>query len=95
MSPNMLSAGFMPLYLKLYDDAKPGSDAEFAPFIQSIETILTDLGLSLVSPGVVFDIPHVEKARRMLGEGDISFLILLHLSYSPSLLVADLIEEWG
>ena len=49
MSATTLSTGFMPLYLKLYDDAKPGSDAQFAPFIQSIETRLTDLGLSLVS----------------------------------------------
>jgi L-arabinose isomerase len=95
MSANTLSAGFMPLYLKLYDDANPGSDAQFAPFVQSIESRLTDLGLSLVSPGVVFDTPHVEKAKRLFDTNDISFLVLVHLSYSPSLLVADLIEEIG
>ena len=95
MPANTLSAGFMPLYLKLYDDATPGSDAQFAPFVRSIESHLIDLGLSLVSPGVVFETPHVEAARRMFDASDISFLVLLHLSYSPSLLVADLIEEIG
>ena len=59
MSVDALTAGFIPLYLKLYDDASPGSDARFGTFIGSAELQFTNHCFELVSPGITYDTPHV------------------------------------
>ena len=88
-----IKAGFLPLYLKLYDDAMPGEDEQFAPYLQSLKNRIEECGVTLISPGVIFDTPHVERAKRMFAEEHVSFVITVHLAYSPSLLVADFLEN--
>ncbi|MBT3274766.1 MAG: hypothetical protein HN368_16540 [Spirochaetales bacterium] len=92
MPKNSVKAGFIPLYLKLYDDANPGGHDIFTPFIQAVQSKLESCGVSVVTPGTVFDAPHVEKASRMFAEENVSFVVTLHLCYSPSFLIADFLE---
>ncbi len=93
MSGKVIKAGFLPLYLKLYDDANPGGHEQFVPFIKTVEERLEKCGVGVVTPGVVFDTPHVEKASRLFTEEGVSFLVTVHLAYSPSLLIADYLES--
>ncbi len=95
MGTERISAGFLPLYLKLYEDLSPGNYRKADPFIDDIGNLIRASGVRPVSPGVVFDTCHVEDAERLFKEEDVSFIVLLHLCYSPSLLLADFLEKTG
>ncbi len=88
-----VKAGFLPLYLKLYEDISPGGYEQYTPFIEEITSLIESSGISVVNPGVTFDTAHIKRAQALFEKEGISFIILLHLSYSPSLLVADFLQE--
>ncbi|MFP4384236.1 MAG: hypothetical protein ACLFSE_09330 [Spirochaetia bacterium] len=85
--------GLLPLYLDLYDKITPGGHEEYRGYIDSIASLLSSFGVDVVSPGVVFTPEHLSKAEKIFREKNVIALAVLHLCYSPSLLVADFIEE--
>jgi len=93
MQRKPVSAGFLPLYLKLYEELTPGYYENYSGFIDDIKAAIEKAGIRIVSPGVVFDTPHIRNAEKLFAKEKVSFIILLHLSYSPSLLIADFLEQ--
>ncbi len=93
MKQKQINAGFLPLSLKLYEDFDPGYYKNYEPFIKDIEKLIGNSDIKTVSSGVVFDIDHVKEAEKLFIQQDISFIILIHLCYSPSFLIADFIEK--
>jgi len=77
--------GFLPLYLKLYDDALPERRAGFKAFLESIERGLGSCGLDVVSAPVCRIKPEFERAVNQFRKADVDCMITLHLAYSPSL----------
>ncbi len=85
--------GLLPLYLELYEEIKPGGHEEYRSFVGDISDLLSSNGAQVVSAGTVFTRAQLEKAEELFVENDVHGIALLHLSYSPSLLVADFIER--
>ncbi len=85
--------GLLPLYLDLYDKIAPGKHEEYQGFIDGITKLLSSYEVHVVSPGIVFTHEHLSKAEKVFSENDVIGIAVLHLSYSPSLLVADFIEQ--
>jgi L-arabinose isomerase len=85
--------GIMPLYLGLYEEISPGSHETYRPYIDAIVGEIEAAGVICVRCGAVFTDEHVRHAARMFERERIEALIVLHLSYSPSLLVADYLEN--
>ncbi|TFG63044.1 MAG: hypothetical protein E4H36_06575, partial [Spirochaetales bacterium] len=95
MRSESVKAGFLPLYLKIYDELTPGGCRRFDGFIREMKDILESSGITLADPGAVFDVSHVKKAGELFQREKVSFVITLHLCYSPSLLIADILEDLG
>ncbi|TFG59058.1 MAG: hypothetical protein E4H36_14475, partial [Spirochaetales bacterium] len=93
MAPRTIKAGILPLYLKLYEEITPGGYRQFDGFIGSTKELLVKAGLTLIDPGVVFEKSHVAKAEELFLRENISFIVTLHLCYSPSLLIADFLKK--
>lgn len=87
--------GFMPLYLRLYDTMAPGEYSVFQDYIDRVMRQIESCGVTLVSPGVVFQPSHVAEAEALFKREQVSAIVTLHLSYSPSLLVADFLQQTG
>lgn len=94
MAPRTIKAGFLPLYLKLYEDITPGAYKLFEEFIRDTKNLLVKSGVTLADPGIVYEEKHVEKAKDLFLREQVSFIITLHLCYSPSLLIADFLERF-
>ena len=93
MKNKTIKVGFLPLYLKLYEETSPGYYKKYDSYIKGFEDLISSCGNKSVSNGVVFDTHHVEEVEMLFKKEDVSFIVLLYLCYSPSLLIADFIEK--
>ena len=77
--------GFLPLYLKLYDERvasmRPGIEA----FCDTLASALLEANLELVRTDICRIAPEFDAAVKKLEDAEVDAIITVHLSYSPSL----------
>lgn len=96
ITPNKkLSAkvGFLPLYLKLYDDVLPEMREKIDQYSETIQHALKEHGLKLIAAPVCREADEFEKAAALFD--DACAVVTLHLAYSPSLESADALAAIG
>lgn len=88
-----MKVGFLPLYLKLYDEVLPGMRARVDAFSAIIQKTLHRHGLDIVAAPVCRETDEFEAAARLFT--DTCAVITLHLAYSPSLESMDMLAGLG
>lgn len=77
--------GFLPLYIKLYDDVTPEMRARVDRFRQQIAEALTARGIEVSASPVCRLAPEFSAAIRGFEEAKVDAIVTLHMAYSPSL----------
>ena len=81
-----IKVGFLPLYIKLYDDANGvGYRAPMEKYMHMAINMLEAQGIDVVLSDVCRIKPEFDAAAAMFNEADVDAVITLHLAYSPSL----------
>lgn len=88
-----INAVFLPLFLKLYDQMRPDLRGRLLPFVDQVRSFLVGQGVDVTDFGMVATPAEVRRAAAAAARADL--IITLHLTYSPSLLVADTLERLG
>ncbi len=85
--------GFLPFYLKLYDDVLPGMREKVVAFSAAVQSELGRRGLDIVAAPVCRERREFEDAVTLFD--DTCAVITLHLAYSPSLESIDPLARIG
>jgi len=80
--------GFLPLYLKLYDDVDPSLRNAFSGFVRTMEDTLKSRA-SVVNPGIVATKTGARTMEDLFRKENVSAVFTLHLAYSQSYLVSE------
>lgn len=80
-----LRVGFLPLYIKMYDDSNPASRVPKEEYANTLADMLTCQGLELVKAPVCRTFEEFAEAAELFNDADVSAVITYHLAYSPSL----------
>lgn len=92
MTKKPFRAVLAPMYLQLYDDVVPSLRGELMPMVKQISGMLEGMAEIRNLP-VITTREDAEKLRQACSGDDIDAVILLHLAYSPSLLVANVLKD--
>lgn len=83
---NDVKIGFLPLYVKLYDDGAPKLRARIDPFADKIAELLSkNNGVQVVKGNICRIESEFKETVDMFEENDVDCIVTLHLAYSPSL----------
>ena len=83
---NKIKVGFLPLYIKLYDDSNPHYRDPMVNYMNMLISMLETQGVEVVLADEVCRIkPEFEAAVEKFNKEDVTAVITLHLAYSPSL----------
>lgn len=77
--------GFLPLYVKLYDDFCADIRSEVDKYCEDVASVLRREGAELVFSDVCRVSPEIEAAVKSFEASDVDAIVTLHLAYSPSL----------
>ncbi len=88
-----INAVLFPLFLKLYDTVRPDLRGRLLPFLEQVRAFLAAQGVTVTDSGLIATPAEVRRAAAAAAQADV--IITLHLTYSPSLLVADTLEKLG
>ena len=81
-----IKVGFLPLYIKLYDDyTGPAYRAPMEAYMAQCVSMLEEKGLELVIADRCRIAPEFEAAAEKFNAEDVDAVITMHLAYSPSL----------
>ena len=81
-----IKVGFLPLYIKLYDDANGvGYRTPMENYMHMAITMLKAQGIDVVVSDVCRLKSEFDTAANMFNEADVDAVITMHLAYSPSL----------
>ena len=81
-----IKVGFLPLYIKLYDDANGvGYRAPMEKYMHMAINMLEAQGIDVVLSDVCRIKPEFDAAAAMFNEAEVDAVITMHLAYSPSL----------
>lgn len=78
-------AGFLPLYVKIYDESTPEMRKVVDKHVADTAKKLTDMGIELVCAPVCRVKSEFDAAIASFEAANVSFIITLHAAYSPSL----------
>ncbi|MDO4549006.1 MAG: hypothetical protein Q4D04_12985 [Clostridia bacterium] len=87
-----IKIGFLPLYIKLYDDSNPRYRDPMVEHMNTMVSMLESCGLEVVLSDVCRVKPEFEKAAALFNESDVDAVVTMHLAYSPSLEAIDALE---
>lgn len=83
---NEIKVGYLPLYIKLYDDSNPHYRDPMVNYMNMLIKMLETQGLKVVMADEVCRIkPEFERAAKKFKEEGVAAVITQHLAYSPSL----------
>lgn len=82
---NKIKIGYLPLYIKLYDDSNPHYRDPMVKHMRTLISMLESEGLEVVAADVCRIRPEFEAAARLFNEQDVDAVVTQHLAYSPSL----------
>ena len=94
-SPAGLTVGLLPLFLQLYDETRPDMRDHIRPIVDSMTELLQTFGTSVVEAPIVTTTHDVVEAMSRFDRAGVDLIATLHLAYSPSLLVADVLTSTG
>ena len=77
--------GFLPLYLKLYDDRNPSLRPGIEEYCDAVASALEENGVELVKADVCRIAPEFDAAVKQFEMAEVDAIITVHLAYSPSL----------
>ena len=81
-----IKVGFLPLYIKLYDDASgPSYRIPMERYMNMAINMLETQNIEIVQADVCRIKPEFDAAAAMFNEADVDAVITMHLAYSPSL----------
>lgn len=80
-----LKVGYLPLYIKLYDDDDPHMRDPMVAYMEHLISELSARGLEITAAPVCRIKEEFDAAAEMLNAGDICCVITQNLAYSPSL----------
>lgn len=94
-----LKIGVLPLYLALYDELRPDMRASLAKFkdrvVETLGGCVDSNDIELIEAPITTLRSDADRVAELFGNGRVDLLVTLHLAYSPSLLVADLLSRIG
>ena len=84
---NKIKVGFLPLYIKLYDDMNgPQKRVPMEKYMNTAISMLESFGIEVVMADQVCRIaPEFEAAAAKFNGENVDAVITMHLAYSPSL----------
>lgn len=82
---NKIKAGYLPLYIKLYDDTDAWLRGPLEAYMETLVSMLKSNGVEVIQADVCRVQAEFEAAVRMFNEEDVDVVITQHLAYSPSL----------
>lgn len=80
-----MKIGFLPLYIKLYDDYTPGSRPRHEAFYEELAGMIEGKGIEVVRSAFCRIAPEFDDAVSMFENEGVDAIVTLHLAYSPSL----------
>lgn len=81
-----IKVGYLPLYIKLYDDTSPHYRDPMVNYMQAMISMLESQGLEIVPADEVCRIkPEFDRAAEKFNAAGVAAVITQHLAYSPSL----------
>lgn len=80
-----IKIGYLPLYIKLYDDSDPHYRDPMVAHMQLLVSMLEQQGLEVVRADVCRIKPEFEAAAKLFNDADVDAVVTQHLAYSPSL----------
>jgi len=83
---NKIKVGYLPLYIKLYDDSCPDERIPLVKYMNMLVSMLESQGLDIVLPGDICRVKEeFDAAIERFKEAGVTAVITQHLAYSPSL----------
>jgi len=80
-----IKVGYLPLYIKLYDDADLNLRRPLVAYMETLISMLESQGLEIVRADVCRVKEEFDAATEMFNREDVNAVITQHLAYSPSL----------
>ncbi|MBQ8719507.1 MAG: hypothetical protein IJY65_00560 [Clostridia bacterium] len=80
-----MKIGFLPLYIKLYDDATPWGRPRFEAFYTELTKILEERGVSVVTSPFCRLADEFDATVKRFEREEVDAIVTLHMAYSPSL----------
>lgn len=87
--------GFLPLYIKLYDDTNPATRVPLENYAKTLVKMLESQEIEVVAAPVCRIKPEFDAAVASFKEADVAAIVTYHLAYSPSLESIDALERAG
>ncbi len=84
-SSETVKVGFLPMYIKLYDDMDPAGRAPREAYAYALADGLAERGLSVIKAPVCRTKEEFDAAAKLFNEADVAAVVTYHLAYSPSL----------
>ena len=79
-----IKAGYLPLYIKLYDDSNPKTREPLVAYMNGLIGMLETQGLEIVRADVCRIKEEFDAAAELFIKEDVDVVITQHLAYSPS-----------
>lgn len=80
-----MKIGFLPLYIKLYDDNSPKLRERLDPFYEKVARIFESKDVTVVRSPFCRVKPEFEEAVALFEKEKVDAIVTLHMAYSPSL----------
>ena len=80
-----IKIGYLPLYIKLYDDDDPHYRDPMVSYMETLISMLEGNDLEVVRADVCRIKPEFEAAVKLFNDADVDVVVTQHLAYSPSL----------
>ena len=81
-----IKAGYLPLYIKLYDDENPKTREPLAAYMNTLIDMLESQGIEVIPADEVCRVKEeFDRAAKKFNDADVDVVITQHLAYSPSL----------
>jgi len=80
-----IKVGYLPLYIKLYDDSNAHYRDPMVEYMHTLISMLETHGIEVVAADVCRIKPEFDAAAKMFNDADVDAVVTQHLAYSPSL----------
>ena len=92
---SQVKIGYLPLYIKLYDDSDPTTREPLEKYMRTLISMLETQGVEVVPAPVCRVKSEFEAAADLFLREDVCAVVTQHLAYSPSLESIDALERMG
>ncbi len=90
-----IKIGYLPLYIKLYDDATPARRPVLEKYTYMLQDMIRSFDIEVVASPTCRIKPEFEAAIELFHKENVDAIVTQHLAYSPSLESIDALEKAG